>query len=239
MAPDHEGSPALTSGAERERLAEQYRLRFERTAEYRDAVWRVLCADYFSRFIRPDASLLDLGSGWGEFIRNVAAGTKYALDLNPDAKVRTAAGVTVLSQDCTVEWQLPADSLDVVFTSNLLEHLPDKCAVERTIEQAFRALKPRGQLICMGPNITYVGGAYWDFWDHHVALTERSLSELLSMSGFTVEHCIPRFLPYTMSAGRTWPISFLKAYLRLPFAWKFFGKQFLVVGRKPLAGSER
>jgi len=222
----------VTEAAERQRLAQQYRLRFERLAEYRDAVWGVLCTRYFNRFIAPDATVLDLGSGWGEFIRNVRAGRKFALDLNPDSKVRAAADVTSLSQDCSMEWQLPAESLDVVFTSNLLEHLPSKTSIERTVEQAHRCLKPGGRLICMGPNITYVGGAYWDFWDHHVALTERAMVELLSMNGFVVEHCLPRFLPYTMSTGQTWPLAFLKLYLRLPMAWKLFGKQFLVVGRK-------
>jgi hypothetical protein len=28
-------------------------------------------------------------------------------------------------------------------------------------------------------------------------------------------------------------MAFLKLYLKLPFAWKFFGKQFLVVAQKP------
>jgi SAM-dependent methyltransferase len=223
----------LTAGTERQQLAEQYRLRFERTAEYRDAVWRVLCADYFSRFIRPDATVLDLGSGWGEFIRNIRAARKYSLDLNPDSPVRAATGVTSLSQDCATEWLLAPESLDVVFTSNLLEHLPSKAHIERTIAQAYRCLRPGGQLICLGPNITYVGGAYWDFWDHYIPLTERSMSEALRLSGFAVEHCIPRFLPYSMSMGRTYPLAFLKLYLKLPVAWNLFGKQFLVVGRKP------
>jgi len=222
----------MTAGTEGDRLAHQYRLRFERTAEYRDAVWRVLCADWFSRFVRPDASVLDLGSGWGEFIRNIVAARKFALDLNPDARVRAAAGVTSLAQDCSTEWQLEPESLDVVFTSNLLEHLPDKAHIERTIGQAYRCLKPGGQLICLGPNITYVGGAYWDLWDHYIPLTERAISELLRLSGFDLEHCIARFLPYSMSTGRTYPLAFVRLYLRLPLAWRLFGKQFLVVGRK-------
>lgn len=223
----------MTVPTGRDRLAHQYRLRFERMAEYRDAVWRILCTDYFSRFVPPDATVLDLGAGWGEFIRNITAGRKYALDLNPELTVRAAAGVTTLSQDCSTEWQLGPESLDVVFTSNLLEHLPSKASIERTIEQAHRCLKPGGALICLGPNITHVGGAYWDFWDHHIPLTERAMSELLRMSAFTVEHCLPRFLPYSMSTGRTYPLAFLRLYLRLPAAWPLFGKQFLVVGRKP------
>jgi SAM-dependent methyltransferase len=223
----------MTASTDGQRLAEQYRLRFAKMTGYRDSVWRVLCADFFSRYIRADATVLDLGSGWGEFIRNVSAGRKYALDLNPDSRVRAEAGVTSLAQDCSEEWHLADETLDVVFTSNLLEHLPSKAHIERTIAQAHRCLRPGGQLICLGPNITHVGGAYWDFWDHHIALTDRAVTELLRMTGFTIEECLPRFLPYTMSTGRTWPVAFLKLYLRLPLAWRFFGKQFLVIGRKP------
>jgi predicted SAM-dependent methyltransferase len=58
-------------------------------------------------------------------------------------------------------WDVPAESLDVVFTSNFLEHLPDKASVEQTVKEAGRALKPGGRLICMGPNVKYLPGAYW------------------------------------------------------------------------------
>jgi hypothetical protein len=37
--------------------------------------------------------------------------------------------------------------------------------------------------------------------------------------------------PYSMSQGPTYPLWMLKAYLAVPFVWRFFGKQFLVVAR--------
>jgi hypothetical protein len=43
---------------------------------------------------------------------------------------------------------------------------------------------------------------------------------------------IPRFLPYSMSTGRTPPSFFVKLYLKLPILWPLFGKQFLVIGKK-------
>jgi hypothetical protein len=52
------------------------------------------------------------------------------------------------------------------------------------------------------------------------------------MAGFTVETAIPKFLPYSMSQGFQPPIWTLRLYLSLPFAWKLFGRQFLVIGRK-------
>jgi hypothetical protein len=36
-----------------------------------------------------------------------------------------------------------------------------------------------------------------------------------------------------MSAGREYPVFAVRAYLSMPFVWRFFGKQFLVVAQKP------
>src|SRR2546423_14060919 len=99
------------------------------------------------------------------------------MDLNPDAAQHLHPAVQLLAQDCSVRWLLPDNSLNIVFTSNFFEHLPDKTALGRTLDEIFRCLKPGGKLIAMGPNIKYLPGEYWDFWDHHLPLTETSLSE--------------------------------------------------------------
>ena len=56
-------------------------------------------------------------------------GVKYAMDLNPVVHQQAAGDITVLQQDCSAPWPLPEGKLDAVFTSNFLEHLPDKVAV--------------------------------------------------------------------------------------------------------------
>jgi len=214
------------------RLKQEYQLRFGRIAAYRNAVWEILCADFFSRYIDANATVLDLGAGWGEFINNITAARKLAMDLNPETGSHVSEGVTFLHQDCSQEWHMEAETLDIVFTSNFLEHLTDKPALERTLHEACRCLRPNGLIICLGPNIKYIPGAYWDFWDHVIPLTELSISELLRMVGFEITCCIARFLPYSMSAGKTPPLYLIKLYLRMPHVWQFFGKQFLVIGRK-------
>jgi SAM-dependent methyltransferase len=155
------------------------------------------------------------------------------MDLNPDVPRRLVPGVKCLLQDCSTEWPLADRSLDLVFTSNFFEHLPDKAALGRTLDQIRRCLKPGGHLVALGPNIKYLPGAYWDFWDHYLPLTELSLSEALANRSFQIEECLPRFLPYTMAAGPRYPLFFLELYLSLPPAWRFFGKQFLVTATVP------
>jgi SAM-dependent methyltransferase len=213
-------------------LRREYELRFKETEEYRNNVFRIHCSDFFSKYVDRTARVLDLGAGWGEFIRNIDAAHKFAMDLNPETGDRVSDGITFLHQDCSREWELESDTLDVIFTSNFLEHLPDKPSLQRTISEACRCLKPNGLIICVGPNIKDVPGAYWDFWDHHIPLTEMSVSELLRMNGFRIALSIRRFLPYSMSTGRTAPLFLVKLYLKMSFIWPLFGRQFLVIGRK-------
>ncbi len=216
-------------------LQQIYRNRFEKTRGYRDQVWRILIGDFFGQYIRPTDAVLDLGCGFGEFINQVDCAQKFGMDLNPDSRPALAPEIRFVEQDCSEPWPLPEESLDVVFTSNFLEHLPDKPALVRTLEQAWRCLKASGRFIAMGPNIGRVQGAYWDFWDHHIPITHRSLQEVMQLRNFEIERALESFMPYTLVDAPKYPLLLLRIYLRLPFAWELFGRQFLVIGRKPRA----
>ena len=213
-------------------LSRIYAQRFAANQAYRRKIWGILIQDFFGKIVPPRGSVLDLGCGYGEFINGVVAAQKYAMDLNPDAAQYLAPGIAFLRQDCSQPWPVADSSLDVVFTSNFFEHLPDKGTLGRTLERVRSALKPGGALIAMGPNIKHVPGAYWDFWDHYLPLTELSLGEALENRGFRIEKSFARFLPYTMARGPQSPPAMLKVYLRLPWVWPLFGRQFLVIARK-------
>lgn len=210
-----------------------YHNRFAETLAYRQQVWKVLTAIFFNRWIPSTSTVLDLGCGYGEFINHIAAGQKYAMDLNPDARKYLAPDIHFLEQDCSATWPLADNSLDTVFTSNFFEHLPDKQCLKSTLRQAFRCLKPGGRLIAMGPNIKFLPGLYWDFFDHHTILTEASLAEVLEVIGFRPEQVTPRFLPYTLVNAPKYPLIFLRIYLAMPWLWWIKGRQFLVVAVKP------
>lgn len=218
-------------GAAAEQLSLQYALRFGDKADYRRRVWGVLVS-YFSRWIPAESVVLDVGCGWGEFINAVRARHRIGMDLNPESARRLAPGVSFLHQDCSSSWDVAPSSVDVVFSSNFFEHLPDKESLRRTLVEAHRSLKQGGRLICMGPNIRYLPGEYWDFWDHYLPLTDLSMSEGLRLAGFSIERSIPRFLPYSMSQGVEPPVALVRMYLRIPAAWRIFGRQFLIVAMK-------
>jgi SAM-dependent methyltransferase len=223
-----------TSGTRDERgeLQREYARRFANKAQFRDDVWKILTADFFQPLIPPNATLLDLGCGWGEFSNNIVAARKYGMDLNPESIDRLSKEVELIEQDASQEWPLAADSLDCVFTSNFFEHLPSKDCLRQTLEQIHRCLRPGGRLICMGPNIRALPGEYWDFWDHYLPLTERSLSGMLELLGFRIERCVARFLPYQMVRRPPAALPLLRLYLKLPFLWWILGRQFLVIATK-------
>ena len=62
--------------------------------------------EFFSRYIPDNAKVLDLGAGWGEFINNIKAADKCAMDLNPETKERLSAGVVFLNQDISCLWRI-------------------------------------------------------------------------------------------------------------------------------------
>lgn len=216
--------------AELERI---YAARFEKNQAYRQRVWSMLIPAFFQKFIAPEDTVLDLGCGYGEFINQVRCGKKFAMDLNPRAAAALDKSVTFLRQDCSARWELPDNGLNVVFTSNFFEHLPDKAALGRTLDEVRRCLAPGGCLIAMGPNIKHLPGKYWEFWDHYLPLTENSMKEGLEIRGFAPDLVVGKFLPYTMCGGREYPLFFLRAYLAMRPAWRVFGRQFLVMARKP------
>lgn len=197
----------------------------------KDAIWREITR-YLQRFVPNDAAVLDIACDRGDFIRNIVAKEKWATDLRDVSRHLSSEVRFVEADGLTLDKHLPNGHFDVVFMSNYLEHLPSSDAVVEQLRVAGTLLKTGGRVIVLQPNVRLVRGRYWDFIDHHVALTEKSLAEAAGLAGFRPKNIITRFLPYTTKTRLPQNRMLVRAYLKARPAWYLLGKQTLYVGEK-------
>ncbi|MEA3076272.1 MAG: hypothetical protein QOF60_1180 [Actinomycetota bacterium] len=197
----------------------------------RQRVWDEI-ARYLYRAMGEPKRVLDPAAGRGEFINAVPAEERWVVDAVAYADARLDPAVKVLIGD-VLEVDLPAGHFDAVFASNLLEHFERQEDIARFLRRMRECLAPGGVMAVMGPNFRYCAKEYFDCADHTLALTHVSVEEHLYAAGYEPIRVTPRFLPYSFRGGLPPIPALTRLYLRMPWAWRFAGKQFLVLGRNP------
>ncbi|MDO8487495.1 MAG: methyltransferase domain-containing protein [Candidatus Curtissbacteria bacterium] len=209
-----------------------YRLRFDKDLKKRNEIWKILCRDFFQKYIKPSDTVCDLGAGYCEFINNIKAKIRIAIDINPETKKFANKGLATLITSSTNLPKNLYNKVDVVFASNFFEHLSTKEELAKTLVEINKILKTGGKIIVLMPNIRYIGAAYWDFLDHQLPLTEKSMVEALTLNGCRIIEKRNRFLPYT-TKSRLPKMGFLvRLYLKLTPLHLLFGKQSLIIAQK-------
>jgi 2-polyprenyl-3-methyl-5-hydroxy-6-metoxy-1,4-benzoquinol methylase len=193
-------------------------------------VWNEIAAHVHSVMDRPQ-KVLDPAAGRGEFIGAVPAKETWAVDMVDYAEAAHKPDTHVLTGSI-MNIDLPKGHFDGVFVSNFLEHLYDQEQIASFLERMRETMEPGGRIAIMGPNYRYCSDEYWDCADHYVALTHVAIGEHLYAAGFEPETVIPRYLPYSFRGILPPSPKLTRLYLKMPLAWRLFGKQFLVVGRK-------
>ena len=211
-----------------------YAARFsEAERRTRVQLWRTLCDRFFARYVPPSATVLDLGAGQCDFINHIRAARRIAIDLNPETPRAAAPGVEVHVRPLvTLGAVVEPGSVDVVFASNVFEHLRSPDALLDVLGAVRAALRPGGRLIVLQPNVRLLGGRFWDFFDHTLPLTERGMAEALTLAGLRVTECRARFLPYTTKSRLPQAPLLVRLYLACPPAQWLLGKQMLVVSER-------
>jgi SAM-dependent methyltransferase len=207
-----------------------YDARFnEREISAKDAVWREIVR-YLERWIDPAHPVLDVACDRGHFVRWSSGSERWATDIRdvasnlpPDVRFVCASGLDLADH-------VPSSYFGTVFMSNYLEHLESGDAVIEQLRVAAKLLRPGGHLIVLQPNVRLVGPRYWDFIDHRVALTERSLLEAAELAHLRTVELIPRFLPYSTKGHLPTAPALVRTYLRFRPAWWLMGRQTLYVG---------
>ena len=191
----------------------------------RDIVWRALWRYYFKNVVPDDGCVLDMGCGYGNFINNVTARRRIALDTWQDFPRFVANGVECVVGSVRNLDFLPDAGVDFAFASNLFEHL-----TQAELTDVLAGLRPklsaRGSLTILQPNYRYAYREYFDDYTHVAVYSHTSLADFLTANGWQVLEVRPRFLPLTVKSRL--PVSpwLIGAYLRLPFSP--LGKQMLL-----------
>jgi SAM-dependent methyltransferase len=208
-----------------------YGERFDAAARRRKrAAWTEIVR-YLQRYVVPGA-VLDVACGEGDFIRHVRADERWASDLREPPDPLPPGVRFVKANGLELRSAVPLGHFDTVFMSNYLEHLPSTDAVVEQLAVARDLLADRGRLIVLQPNIRLVGGRYWDFVDHHVPLTEATLTEAAMLAGLRPIHVVVRFLPYTTRSRLPQHPALVRAYLAFPPARWLLGKQTLFIAER-------
>ena len=146
----------------------------------RSVVWKCICK-WLEREIPGDSVVLEIGAGYCDFINNIKAKRKIALDLSDTLSERALPEVETHVGSCA-NLQFAADSsVDVVFASNLLEHLTMP-QIEQTLSETLRVLKSGGKLVIIQPNFAYCSKVYFDDYTHIGIFTHRALADLFEAS---------------------------------------------------------
>jgi SAM-dependent methyltransferase len=193
--------------------------------ERREVLWRTLCKYYFSKVIRADSSVLEIGVGYGHFINNIDCVKKFAVDswenfpkyINPGVHTRV----------CNA-WELDFvenRSIDFVFASNVFEHLTRE-QFAQTLAVVKQKLKPGGSIIILQPNYRFAFREYFDDYTHISIYSDISICDFIESNGFQILERRPRFLPFTLKSRL--PVFPLLIRLYLIFPIKPFAKQMLV-----------
>jgi SAM-dependent methyltransferase len=197
----------------------------------REESWKHLAHYFQKRFISEDAVILELGAGYCSFINNITASKKFAIDIEPEfaefanADVRTHVGNVI-----DLDW-IMSDFIDVVFASNILEHLSNQEHMS-LFPEIFRILKPGGKFIIMQPNYRYAYREYFDDYTHKSIFSHVSLRDYLLNCGYQVTYVKKKFMPLTLNSRLSKLNFVIPFYLKLPYRFK--AKQMLLVAVKPI-----
>lgn len=195
----------------------------------RRIVWEEICRLLNNGRIAATDRVLELGCGYGDFIGNIKASSKTAIELAPTSSESALqyGNIDLMVGDAaTIMPTLADNSFDAVFCSNYFEHFTHD-DISSQLREVSRILEPGGRLIVVQPNYRLCVRNYFDDYTHKSIFSDTSFGDFLSVHGFTLLERKPRFLPFSFKSKM--PISRLlvRGYLNSPF--KPLAAQFLMI----------
>lgn len=177
---------------------DQYRVHFERMQN------RVPAGDELPLSARwlptnRDASILDVGCGWGHtLMRLMTAGYRVltGIDVSPGqialARAALPAEISLVCSDAVEFLEKHSGEYDLITLFDVIEHMSPQQG-EKLLRTMAHALKEAGLVVIRTPNMANLLGTYTRHIDmtHVTGYTEWSLAQLLEAAGFA-ECCVVR-----------------------------------------------
>lgn len=196
--------------------------------ERRKVLWSVLVEDYFSKFISTNSTVLELGAGYCDFINEVKAEKKIAIDQWSEMIKYADESVECIVGDITDLSGISNGSLDFVFASNIFEHISQD-ELSLCLSQLKHKMSPDGLLVILQPNFKRCYKDYFDDYTHVSIWTDVGLADFLIANGFSIDRCYPGFLPLSLKSRFPVHPLLIRAYLLSPI--KPMAKQMLIIAR--------
>ena len=191
------------------------------------------------------AKIADLGAGRGTFAEMLRARGLKVCCVEPDPENQTSLRRLGFRVEAAMEEHEP-ESLDYVYTLNVLEHVPDDEALVRTV---FSCLRGGGRLFIFVPAFPVLWSRLDDYVEHQRRYRRAPMVAMLRRAGFILEHtryadCLGFFAALFFGCRAEVEISPRSIWLydRLlfpvsrfldPVLGHFFGKNLAVRCRKP------
>ena len=136
-----------------------------------------------------DARILDIGCGCGQLLymlREKGYNNIKGIDIgNAQVGLTKKLGICAEKIDDLIAYLGKNGGLDVIIMSQVIEHF-SKDRVYQYLEAMKTALRPGGRIIIATPNMALLSGTFQRYIDftHELGFTERSLGEVLRVTGF-------------------------------------------------------
>ena len=190
--------------------------------------------------------IVDFGSGIGTFAESLRNAGRDITCIEPDSN-QYATLVGLGFRCCADIAELPDESVDAIYTLNVLEHIPDDMAALRKL---YAKLAPGGGLLIYVPAFQILFSSMDEKVGHCRRYNRSDLTEKIRAAGFHVHESryvdslgFPASIAYKLFGSRSGEInrSMLKIYDRFVFpisctidrlTGRWFGKNLLIIADK-------
>ncbi len=136
-----------------------------------------------------EAHILEIGPGHGYFARECGRRRLRYTGVEPSVELAAALrqeGISVVGKSVP-PIEAGDESVDLVHSSDFVEHLPTYPDVERFFREAFRVLRPGGYMSVITPNYRTLKDLFFRYeYQHSFVTTRERLNKFLKDCGFRI-----------------------------------------------------